>query len=98
MYNLPKGKVGTRFLFALSKILDGFQARTCNSERLLVFCLVVLQRGDATIRSVKEIRGHLMWRMDAWEKGEVKMLVQNTVHDMEAKLSSRQDSSKDAER
>jgi hypothetical protein len=53
--------------------------------------MVVLQRRDATIRSAKEISGRLTWRMDAWEKGEVKMYVRNTVHDTEAKLSSRQD-------
>jgi hypothetical protein len=53
--------------------------------------MVVLQRGDATIRLAKAIRGRLAGRMDVWEKGEVKILVQNTVHDTEAKLSSRQD-------
>jgi hypothetical protein len=50
-YNLPKGKVGKRFLFTLASILDGVKIRKWNSEVFLVFCMVVLQRGDATIRS-----------------------------------------------
>jgi hypothetical protein len=91
MYNLPKGQVGKRFLFALSKILDGVQTGTCNSERFLVFCKIILKRGGVIIGSAQAIRGHPMWRMDACDKGEVKVLVQNTVHGMEAKLSSRQD-------
>jgi hypothetical protein len=91
MFNLPKGKLGKRFLFVLSKIIDGVQARNWKSERDLVLCMVILQRGDGKIISAKIIRNNITWRLYAWEKREVSVLVQNAVHSMEAKLSSRQD-------
>jgi hypothetical protein len=56
-----------------------------------VFCMVVLQWGDATIRSSKVIRNRLTWGVDDWDMSEVETLVQNNVCDMDAKLNSRQD-------
>jgi hypothetical protein len=90
-YNLPKVKVGKRFLFTLASILDGLITRKWNSEVFLVFCMVVLQRGDATIRSARAIRDRLTWRLDSWDRGAIDMLVQNTVLSMQTKLSKRQD-------
>jgi hypothetical protein len=49
------------------------------------------EKGDTRIRSLKEIKDRLTWRIEAWQKGEVKILLPNTVHDKEAKNSSRQD-------
>jgi hypothetical protein len=90
-YNLPKGKVGKRFLFTLASILEGVKIRKWNSEVFLVFCMVVLQRGDATIRTARAIRDRLTWRLDAWDRGAIDMLVQNTVLSMQTKLCKRQD-------
>jgi hypothetical protein len=75
MYDLPKGKVGKRFLYTLSKILDGIQARQWNSERFLVYYMVVLQRGETTINTSKAIRNMIAWRLDAWDRYNFAMLV-----------------------
>jgi hypothetical protein len=90
-YNLPKGKVGKRFIFTLASILDWMIARKWNIEVFLVFYMVVLQRGDATIRSVKAIWDILTWRLDAWERGAINMLVQNTILSMQTKFCTIQD-------
>jgi hypothetical protein len=53
MYYLPKGKVGKRLLYTLSKILDGIQARQWNSERFMMYCMVVLQGGGYYYQDIK---------------------------------------------
>jgi hypothetical protein len=58
MYDLPKGQVGKRFIYTLSKILDGIQARQRNSERFLVYCMVVLQRGGHYYQDIKGNKEH----------------------------------------
>jgi hypothetical protein len=53
--------------------------------------MVILQHGNTTIKSAKAIRERLTSRMDARDKGSVKIIVQGTVRDMEAHLLKRQD-------
>jgi hypothetical protein len=88
---LLKGNVGKRFIYIIAKILDGVKARKWKSEQFIVYSLVILQCGHATIKSAKTIREHLTSRMDAWDKENAKMLVQGTVRDTEARLLKRQD-------
>jgi hypothetical protein len=52
--------------------------------------MVVLQREDATIKSARAIRDILTWRIDAWDRGAVDMLVQKTVLSMQSNLCIRQ--------
>jgi hypothetical protein len=91
MYDLPKGKVGKWFLYIVSKILDGIQARQWNSERFMVYWMVVLQLGGTTIKTSKAIRNRFTWCLNAWDRDEFAMLVQTTAQDMQTKLCRRQD-------
>ena len=93
-YNLPNGKVGRRFLMLLTQELNGVRARHWNSERFIVFQLVVLQRCPQVSRA-KDIGPRLTLRMDAWEKGNYAMLVQNTERTMSEYLDSKQSSAPD---
>jgi hypothetical protein len=70
-----------------------------------VFCMIILQQGDAKIKSSKTIVNRLIWRMEVWDKGEVDILVQSTVPDiqLQARWSvtgamRKENSSKDVER
>jgi hypothetical protein len=79
------------FIYTLAKLLDGVRARKWNSEQFIVYSLVLLQRGDATIKLVKAAIGRMIATMDAWNKGNVKMPVHGTVQDTEARLLKWQD-------
>ena len=46
LYDVPYGKVGRRFVEILSVEFDGVRARKWNSERVIVFQLVILQRAQ----------------------------------------------------
>jgi hypothetical protein len=83
--------VGKRFIFTLVKILDGVKARKWNSEQCIVYSLIILQHGDATIKSANAIKERITSRMDTWDKINVKMLVQGTLRYMEARLLKRKD-------
>jgi hypothetical protein len=72
---------------SLAKLLDGVKARKWNSEQFIVYGLVILQRGDATIKSAKAIIERLTSSMDTWDKGSTNILV----HVTEAQLLRRQD-------
>lgn len=77
-YDVPKGSVGRAFVDAYTKLLRGALERKWNSERLVVFCSVVLQR-ERGISGAKAIRQRISQRMDLWEKGHWEALVEDTV-------------------
>ena len=72
------GKVGQHFVVALVEELCGVLDRLWNSEQLLVFQMVILQQ------SCNVIASHAIWqwiekRLDAWEAGRHRMLVEETL-------------------
>jgi hypothetical protein len=88
-YDAPKGAVGRRFVEMVADLLDGVKNRKLNSEKFLVFQMVILQRTRDVKRS-RDIRKRLSDRMDAWDEGRFPMLVQTTEGDMKANLSAKQ--------
>ena len=50
-YGAPSGKVGKRFVGILSVELDGVYVRKGNSERVIVFQSVILQRAQGVKNS-----------------------------------------------
>ena len=65
-YDAPSGKVGRRFFGDLSNELCGVQDRCWNSERSIVFQVVILQQFRHSTVS------HTIWRriekrLNAWE-------------------------------
>jgi hypothetical protein len=88
-YDVPKGKVGKRFLTLLTGELNGIRKRQWNAERFLIFQNVILQR-ERTVKRSRDIRQRLSRRMDAWELGKFQMLVEDTIRTKEASLSFKQ--------
>ena len=76
-YDVPKGKVGRRFVATLTQEFQGARERSWNSERTLVFVSVVLQTKKG-VRRAKDIRARLTTRMDLWDKGFHAALVDDT--------------------
>ena len=88
-YQAPACKVGRRFLTILVAEFRGARERLWNSERPLVFVATVLQTTPGVRRS-KDIRLRLTQRMDLWDQGHFKALVDNT----EGEVLSRHPSSR----
>lgn len=76
-YDAPSGAVGRRFIRILTEELEGIVRRKWNSERFIVFQMVVLQR-SRDVKTSSAIRRRLTKRMDSWEAGKFTMLVQET--------------------
>ena len=63
---------------ALADELRGIHDRRWNSERFIVFQTVTLQRARHVTAS-RDIRRRIERRLDAWEAGRYKMLVEDTL-------------------
>jgi hypothetical protein len=55
----------------------GVRERTGNSERILVFCAVVLQTTPGVLRA-RDIRARILNRLDLWKKGAFESLCTDT--------------------
>ena len=86
-YQAPPGKVGRRFLTILVSEFCGARERRWNSERPLVFVATVLQTTPGVRRS-KDIRLRLTQRMDLWDQGQFKALVDDTEGEVLSRGSS----------
>ena len=85
----PPGKIGRRFLTIFTQELRGVRERRWNSERPLVFVSTILQTTPGVRRS-KDIRLRLAQRMDLWEQGHYKALVDDTESEvLSGRTSSR---------
>jgi L-asparaginase/Glu-tRNA(Gln) amidotransferase subunit D len=73
----------------MTTLLEGVKSRKWNSERFLLFQIVILQLTREVTRA-RDIKKRHIWRMDAWEKGKYKMLVQTTERDIQSYLSTKQ--------
>jgi hypothetical protein len=80
-YDAPKGRTGKRFISMLADEFQGVVDRHWNSERPIVFAAVILQKQTGVVRA-KDIRARLMSRMDIWEQGRYKALVDDTIVQM----------------
>ena len=73
----------------LSEIIDGILARQWNTERLIVFQLVILQR-SRDVKQAKDIRRRMTKRLEAWSEGKFEMLVQDTERSLKTYLTTKQ--------
>jgi hypothetical protein len=87
-YDVPSGAVGKRFVEKVAEEMRGIKSRKWNSERFIVFQLVILQKSREVKRS-RDIRRRITKRLDAWEKGQTTMLVEDTLRSMESHLSHK---------
>ena len=86
-YTVPSGKVGRRFVKILTTEFQGARERKWNSERPLVFAPVILQTTSGT-RRARDIRSRLTQRMDLWEKGKFRALIDDTEAEVQGRTGS----------
>lgn len=87
-YSVPQGKVGRRFISILVAEFRRVRVhRTANAERIVLFTSVVLQ-ATPSVKKAAEIRARLEQRMDLWEEGRFKALVDDTLAE---RLGRKQD-------
>jgi hypothetical protein len=85
-YDAPNGAVGRRFVNILALDLEGICHCKWNSERFLVFQMVVLQKSKE-VKTASAIRQRITTRLDAWEASKFDMLAQDTERTALAQLS-----------
>ena len=73
-YDLPGGSVGREFVNLLTNEVSMLSRGEAISERLFVFCGVVLQR-DSMVKKGTDIRRLLKRRMDSWKQNRFDELV-----------------------
>ena len=73
-YDLPGGSVGRRFVEILAKEVSSVANLKENSERMIVFQAVVLQK-ETLHKKSGDVRRLLTKRMDLLEKGEFDVLM-----------------------
>jgi hypothetical protein len=86
-YSVPSGRVGRRFLAMLTREFKGVRQREWNSERPLIFPMVILQKTEGTTRA-QDIRKRLTQRMDLWDKGKYAALVDDTEDELLSRVGS----------
>lgn len=87
-YQVPKGKVGREFTSNLLKIILQIINRKANSEKLLSFQGLILQRHPLISKS-KEIKRRIGVRIEAWSKGEYEWLASTFIDDSDSLVNSR---------
>lgn len=97
LYNVPNGKVGRRFVLTLCNLFKGVRERKWNSERPLVFVAVVLQTSPQA-RKAKEIRERIWKRMEHWEQGQHRLLVDDTVRTLHSQPRNNSAARKEEEK
>ena len=91
LVDLPTGKVTERFILKATAEFKGVRERKWNSERVLVFMAVMLQKEPGR-QKYGEIRQLLSQRLDDWEAGRFAMLVRACLDRSKVRrVSHRQD-------
>ena len=96
-YDLPRGPSAERFLQAYANILHQIVDRAYNSETLLVFTMVILQRKHKVTRN-RDVKQLLEHRLREWEAGNFATLVHDCELAMVAHLTQRRGPTTEAER
>ena len=81
-YHLPSNSIGKDFISVLTGLCNGIRTRQHNSEKFLVFPLVVLQRSLSITKS-PDIKKRIAHRLALWKAGKYQLLVQETPKDLQ---------------
>ena len=76
-YNTPTGMVGHRFRNVLTTFMTGIVDRRWNSEHLVVYPIIILQRKKGLV-SAQCILWRIRHRLDLWDQGEFMVLTKYT--------------------
>ena len=86
-YDVPKGKVGRRFVATVACLLRDVRLRKHNSERVIIFVAVVLQTRHG-VRAAKDIRRLIETRMNLWDEGKEAAMVEDIETECLSKIGS----------
>ena len=78
-YDVPQGRIGSRFVQRLAAELKEVRTRGLNSQCPLVFAAVVLPMAE-NARSSKDIHACIERRMDLWDQSRFATLADDTVN------------------
>ena len=78
--------MGRRLVRMLMQELLGIKSRKWNSEKFIVFIMVTSQKSKQATKS-GDIKRRIGQRLDAWERGKFRVLVQDTERTAAAQLS-----------
>ena len=77
-YDTLKGKAGKEYTNKIANILESVMKRECNSEQLMVFIVVVMQKAKGVTGSA-DIQKRILLRITQWRDGKIKGLVEDTL-------------------
>ena len=83
----PKKGSGKTIFGIFAAKLQGIMARYWNSERLIVFAAVVLQK-STMVRLAVDIQRRLSTRLDLWDNGRYSALIDDTESELLGKLAT----------
>jgi hypothetical protein len=70
LYSVPQCRIGKRFLSCVSALLRAARNSHCNSEKVVVFISVILQKKPGVSRA-RDIKRRLANRLEHWEKARI---------------------------
>jgi hypothetical protein len=88
IYSIPQCRIGERFLSKLTELLRSARTRTCNAEKVVVFISVILQKRKG-VTQARDIKLRREKRLEHWDKGLYRDLVNNVVNNANGGSTSR---------
>ena len=80
LYTPPQGKIGSIFINQLTEEWKGARTNKWNSERPLLFPILILQKSKNVIKK-DDIKQRILFRIDAWSRNPFQELVEDTFTD-----------------
>ena len=77
IYDAPWGAVWKHFLDTLTDLLEGIYDRRWNSERFIVFQMVILHFSQNSMKEAEDKRKRMSRRMEAWAEGKFNKVAQD---------------------
>jgi hypothetical protein len=96
-YDIPRGSIGKAITNEFSNLFENVMERKCNFEKIIVFTQVLLQR-ENNVTVSKDIKKRLKLRLDCWQSGKFKMLVETTEQALKARQTTARGSTTPAQR
>jgi hypothetical protein len=87
-YTVPKGRIGWRFCKYLTLLWQGVRHRKWNSERPLMYAKLILQT-TPDVKTSSDVRARLEMRMEIWEKGRIRALLDDVIAEVGARKGRR---------
>jgi hypothetical protein len=85
---VPQCRIGERFLSCVTAVLRTARLRHCNSEKVVVFISVILQKQPRVSRA-RDIKRRLANRLEHWEKGSYRNLVNGIIRTAQGRTRSQ---------